>query len=204
MKNKKSLFLLFLIIFSLLGFNACKKRYKYPEDVVDYLKSLKTYESNVQMYIKNDKQELKYEMKQYCDASIGYRLEIGKDRVQVHKDNKIYVTDNKNNSKYELESDFDELYRISFIGEYIKLLYTNDEVKFTVENMDGNEYELIETFLPGMNRNLNRAVMYIDLKNMYTPVKILIYDEKDEERVNITYTNFKRDIAIDKELFKVD
>jgi outer membrane lipoprotein-sorting protein len=203
MKNKKVLWLLFLIILSLVGFSGCKKRYKYPEDVVDYIKAMKSYETKVEMYVKNDKQELKYDMKQYCDASIGYRLEIGQDRVQVHKDNKIYVTDNKNSSKYELDSNFDELYKISFIGEYIKLLYTNDEVKFTIENLDGNEYELIETILPGKNRNLNRAVMYINLKN-YNPVKILIYDEDDKERVNITYKDFKRDIALSKDLFKTE
>jgi outer membrane lipoprotein-sorting protein len=203
MKRKRPLLLVLIIFLCLFEGSSCKRRNQSVDEVITYLKGLKTYESNVEIYIRNDKQELKYEIKQYCDASIGYRLDISEDRVQIYKENHIYVTDKKNNAKYQLSSEFDELYKVSFVGEYIKLLYTNDEVKYKIENIDGIEYQLIETILPGNNKSISKAVMYMDIDKC-VPNKILIYDDKGKERVNIIYKNFKTNVNISNDLFKVN
>jgi outer membrane lipoprotein-sorting protein len=204
MRNKGLfLLLLFVMIFNAISFSACKKKTKEPEEIIDYLKNLKSYECRVDMYVKNDRQELKYEMKQYCDASMGYRLEIGNGRVQIYKDGKIHVDDVKNNAKYELDENFDEVFKISFVGEYIKLLYYSSDIKFSELAVDKDKYVLLELGLPGTNRNMEKAVMYIDTKSYY-PSKVLIYNNKDKETVNITYRDFKADLDIDKKLFFVD
>jgi outer membrane lipoprotein-sorting protein len=204
MKNKGLfLLLLFVVIFNALSFSGCKKKSKEPDEIIDYLKNLKSYECKVDMYVKNDKQELKYNMKQFCDASMGYRLEIGSDRVYIYRDGKINVTDIKNNAKYELDENFDEVFKISFIGEYIKLLYYTSSYKFSELTVDKDKYVLLELALPGANKNMRKAVMYIDSRNYY-PSKVLIYNYKDKETINITYREFKANVGIDKKLFVIN
>ena len=202
MKNKR-LFTLLLFMILILIMNGCTKKQKEPHEVVDYLKNLSTYQCKVEIDTKNDREELKYSLKQYCDSSIGYRVEIGDDKVQIHRNNKVYVKDLKNNKKFELEEEFNELYSISFVGEYIKLLYTNDSVDYIIKEIEGKKYQLIQLLLPGNNRNLYKAVMYVDLK-AYTPEKIVIYDNKEKERVIILYSDFVINDKIDKSLFNVE
>jgi outer membrane lipoprotein-sorting protein len=202
MKKERLLLLVFLIFLCSVGVTGCKKKNKSSDEIVTYLKNLKSYESNIEMYVNNDKQELKYVMKQYCDASMGYRLDIGENRIQVYKNNKIYVTDKGKDTKYELSAEFDELYKISFIGEYIKILYTNDEVKYDIKEIDGKSYQLIYTALPGNNKNLDSAIMYVDIERC-VPTKITIYDSRNKERVNILFSEFKSNINLSKELFEI-
>lgn len=204
MKNRATLILLSLILLLFSVFSwGCKKRIKSSEDVINHLKSLRSYSADVNITIKNDRQELLYECKQFYDKIQGYRLEIGSDRVQVYKDNKIYVADKKNGAKYILEGDFDQTYSLSFIGKYIGLLYTNETIKYSVKEMEGNRYQVIELLIPGNNRNIHRAEMYINTKT-YLPERVIVYDQKNTERILINYKELSANEEINKELFKVD
>lgn len=204
MKNRRSLILLSLIMlmFSVLSWG-CKKRTKDVNEVLDNLKSLNSYSAKVNIKIKNDRQELLYECKQFYDKIQGYRLEIGSERVQIYKENKIYVKDNVNGAKYTLEEDFDQTYSLGFIGKYIGLLYTNESIKYSNKETEGNSYQVIELLLPGNNRNMKRADMYINVK-AYLPEKIIVYDSKDNERILITYSEMIVNEVMNNELFKVD
>ena len=173
-----------------------------PHEVIDYLRNIKSYQCKVNITTTNDRQQLKYEFTQFCDKVMGYRLELGSDRVQIYTEGKIYVNDLKNSAKYVLDSDFDQVRTISFIGEYIKLLYTNDKINYSKQNLEGKDYQLVDLLLPGTNRNLYKAVMYIDLK-AYAPYKIIVFDNKGRERMLIEYIDFKANVELNKELFKV-
>ena len=200
---KKSLMLLSLILCLFCSIlSGCGRKVKEPGEVIDYLKGLKSYTAKVDISFKNDMQELKYEGRHFYQKGTGYRVEIGSDRVQIHKEDKIYVNDIKNNAKYELEKDFDKIYSLSFVGNYIKLLYTSDNAKYDQKELEGKKYQLVELQLPGNNRNLYRAVMYINLKG-YVPEKLFIYDYKNREKVQITYSDFKINEELNKELFEV-
>jgi outer membrane lipoprotein-sorting protein len=155
------------------------------------------------MEIKNDKQTITYEGKQYYSKDLGYRMELGTDRVFVYKKDKIYVQDVKNNVKYTMEQEFDNGYRLSFIEEYIKMLYTNEEIKYDFKEVETKKYQLIELIIPSGGREFNKAVMYIDLKSSL-PEQLIIYDDKDNERRKITYINFQCNPELQEDLFKVD
>lgn len=204
MRNKKLLilFITFLLMMANLC-SGCRRREKQPGEVIDYLKQLKTYSCKVEITIKNDRQEIKYDCKQYFDRNQGYRIEIGDDRIQIHKDNKIYVNDKKNSSKYTLDGDFDRVYSLSFIGNYIKLLYTEDKIKYDKKSEEGIDYQTVELLMTGNNRNMYKAVLYINAKT-YKPEKLMVYDYKGNETVRMIYSDFKSNEEIDKNLFNVD
>lgn len=204
MKNKRTLVLLWsiLAVFCLLSWG-CKRRVKDVNDILNHLKSLSSYSANINIKIKNDRQELIYECKQFYDKIQGYRLEVGSDRVQIYKEKKIYMKDNNNGSRYVLEDNFDQTYSLSFIGKYIGLLYTNETINYSLKEIEGISYQIIELLLPGNNRNMHRADMYINTRT-YLPEKVIIYDWKAKERVFITYSDLKVNEEMSKELFKVD
>jgi outer membrane lipoprotein-sorting protein len=204
MKVTKTLTLLLILlsITSILG-TGCRKRVKAPEEILNSLKEIRTYTANVNIILKNDKQVLKYECRQFFDKSLGYRLEVGSDRVQIHKDRKIFVDDKKNGSKYVLEDDFDKIYSLSFIGKYIGFLYTNKDIKYSSKDEEGRSFQIIEVILPGDNRNLYKADLYIDKKSC-APEKIIVYDNKSNEKVLIEYSAFVPNEQVNSELFKVE
>ncbi len=202
MKKSFVTVLLFLIIFlPSIYFAACKKDKVSPEYTIEYLKSLKTYSCKATYITKNGRDETKQICKQYYDSSEGYRLEIENKIVQIYKDDKIQVHDIKNDVNYTLDKEFDELYRLGFLGEFIRLMYSNEEAKTFCKNFEGKTYVVVELIVPGGNRNINKAVMYID-GNTYVPQILKIYDVRGSERVEVIYENFITGEELDKNLFK--
>ncbi len=91
---------------------------------------------------------------------------------------------------------------MSLIEEYIALLYTNENIKYSYKNIQGQKYQLIELFIPGNNRNMSKAVLYVNIKTKI-PSKIYIFDSKNQERVEVVYKDFKPNIQVNKDLFSV-
>lgn len=190
----------FIIATMILG---CGKHKADPNEVTNFLKDLSGYSTDFTMEFKNDKQTLTYEGKQFYNKSLGYRMELGQDRVFIYKNDKIYVNDLKSGLKYTTDQEFDYLYRISFIKEYLKMLYTNEEIKYDFKDIDGIKYQLIELVIPGGNRETSKAVMYVNMKSNF-PEKVLIYDVNNNEKVKISYNNFEANPELNEDLFEVE
>jgi len=200
--KKKLLILSTMALILTVLFSGCRKDNRNPNEVMDFLKSLNSYSTSYKMEIINDKQTITYVGKQYFDKKLGYRLELGEDRVFIYKDDKIYAHDKKNNSNYILEKDFDDIYKISFIKEYIKFLYTDEKIKYDFKTIDNKNLQLIHLTIPGGSREMSRAVMYVNMKT-YLPEMVIVYDEKGSERRKITYNNFEANPVLDEKLFKI-
>lgn len=203
MKKKIVLFALCccLIAIGVLVFGKDPKKQVNPNDAIDYLKNLNSYSCKLTVHIKNSKQEIEEECKQFYNKKYGHRLDIGDKRVLIYKGNDILVRDLNNNMQYITDKDFDDVYKLSFLEEYIGLLYTNQNVETSFKNINDREYELIDLTIPGNNRNLNRAVLYVNLEYNY-PEKVILYDIKGKERVSFTYKNFVSNAEISEEVFK--
>jgi len=162
-----------------------------------------SYTTDMNMDVKNVKQTINYKAKQSYLRGGGYKLELNKSRVFIFKDDdKIYVNDKNSGTKYVQSKDFDEVFKLSFIGEYIGLLYTDEEIKYATKNINGIEYTVIDLFIPGSNKNINRALLYVNNKKM-VPDKMVIYDIKGSEKIDITYTNFIPNPEVEPSEFKV-
>lgn len=199
---KKKLLILCIILGILLLFCSCKKKERNPNTAIEYLKNLNSYTCDVNLHIKNSKQEIDKECKQFYHNKYGNRLDINKDRVLIYNEKDIRVNDLNNNMNYILEKEFDSVYKLSFIQEYIGLLYTDEEISNSFKKIGDREYQLVRLTIPGNNRNINKAVMYINLENNY-PEKVLIYDSKDNEILSFTYSNFMPNPEIQKEIFYI-
>ena len=201
MRKDMKLMILFLCLVCLPLINiSCKKPAKNVEQVIDYIKSIESYESNVEYNIKNNKKTEVKNYKQYFQKDQGYRLELGDKRTYIYIKDEILVEDIANNAKYSLDKDFDEVYKFTFIGEYIRQLYTNEDIKYFCKKLEGKNYMVVELVITGANNNLKTAFMYINLTTNL-PEKVAIFDKGGEERIVATYTNLKINIDLDKDLF---
>jgi len=203
MKKCLLLFLSLLLILGSMLLISCDKKPKDTNDITTYLKNMESYTTEMNMDVKNDKQIINYKAKQSYLQGGGYKLELNKSRVFIYKnDNKIYVSDKNNGTKYVQSKDFDEVFKLSFIGEYIGLLYTNEEIKYVSKTINNIEYTVIDLLIPGSNKNTTKALLYVNNKSML-PEKMIIYDINGKEKINITYTNFLPNVKVEPSLFKV-
>lgn len=187
----------------LLFFSGCIKENKNTEKAIDSLKNLDSYTCDITMKIQNDKQTISYNGKQFYDKKYGYRFELEKSRIFIYKDNKIFVKDLQNGLNYNTDREFDSLFKLSFIGEYIGLIYTNETIKNSFKKVNNEEYQVIQLDIPGNNKNINKSQLYINLKD-YLPKYLIILDSKGKEKISVEYTNFKANTELQKELFNVN
>ncbi|MCY6483315.1 germination lipoprotein GerS-related protein [Clostridium aestuarii] len=199
--KKKLVLLITIFIVMILSLCTCTKKEKDPSKVIQYLKSLNSYTCDVEVHIKNNIQEIDHLCKQFYHKEYGHRLDINKDRVLIYRENDISVKDLNNNSQYTLDKNFDSVYKLSFIGEYIGLLYTNEEIKYSFETIEDKMYQLIYLDIPGNNSNISSAIMYVNLENDF-PDKIVIYNRKEKECIRFVYKNFSPNTDIQEEIFK--
>ncbi|MDW8800096.1 germination lipoprotein GerS-related protein [Clostridium sp. A1-XYC3] len=198
-----------LIILSLMSFAflilslGCNRNNRDTEKAIDYLKNLDSYTCDITMKIQNDKQVINYGGKQFYDKKYGYRFELEKSRILIYKDNKIFIKDLQNGLNYNTDRDFDSLFKLSFIGEYIGMIYTNETLKNSFKKINNEEYQVIHLDIPGNNKNISKSELYIDLKDN-SPKYLRILDSKDREKVNIEYSNFKANTELQQELFDVN
>ncbi len=191
-----SLLLGLLLLISFVVLTSFNKKPKDTNDIISFLKNMESYTTEMNMDIKNDKQNINYKLRQSYLRGGGYKLELNSNRVFIFKnDDNIYVSDKNNGAKYVQSKDFDEVLKLSFIGEYIGLLYTNEEIKYVNKSIDDVDYTVIDLFIPGGNKNINNAILYVNTKSMI-PEKLVIYDIKGKEKVNITYTNFLPNVVV--------
>lgn len=158
-------------------------------NVIDFLSEIKAYKSDITIEVVNDRETNKYEGFQTYKKDIGYKLDLKDKRSFTFKGDEILVKDKENIKEYTLDKGFDEVFKYGFIGEYIGLIYTNEELEFETETINNSEYFVIITVIPGSNNNICQGSLFYDIKNN-RPKKIIIYDNKGRERIIYTYENF--------------
>ena len=203
MKKRLLIFLILLLVLTITLLTSCNKKPQNTNDILTFLKNMESYTTDMNMDVKNDKQTTNYNAKQSYLRGGGYKLELNNSRVFIYKtDDNIYIRDKNNGTNYVQSKDFDEVYKLSFIGEYIGLLYTNEEIKYELKKINDMEYTIINLFIPGSNKNINNALLYVNCKSMI-PERLVIYDNKGKEKINITYTNFLTNVKIEPSEFLI-
>lgn len=187
-------------------FISCKtQKIENSEQAFDYIKGLKNYIAYTKITFKNERSEESIFLKQYSSSNGIYRLDLNEDRTYIYRDDKIFVKDLKNDKQYFLEESFDEVYKNCFLNEYIKLLYSMDQVEYFKESY--SEGESITTIygakvnLPINNLNMSSATLYLD-GSRYVPIKLEIFDNKGNLRILIEYLTFDALEEMDSELFQ--
>lgn len=201
---RKGLWICLLSFFMIISLTGCLNK-NNPEDVLEYLKRTKTSSADVTIHVYNDKQTLEYKGQQVYSRKQGSVFTLDDDRKFVLKDNNIYVEDKKNENTYTQDEGLDTILKYTFIQEYLNMMYSNGDLKYTFikDSNEHDQYLMVDFLLPGTNRNLNNAAMYIDLDSQL-PFKVDVFDLEGNKTIDITYENYKTNVKIDEGDFQVE
>lgn len=200
---RKKLILGIMSFALVIVFSSCNKNIQNTEDLIYYLKDLNSYSCSVNISMKNTKQEINYSGKQFYHAKYGDRFDLGKDRIILYRQNKIVSKDIKSGNVYNGDKNFDSLFKFCFIDQYISLIYTNEKVESSFKNIDNQQYQIIYLDIPGNNKNMSKAQLYVNLKHNI-PTYLIIYDSMGKERIKVYYTNFKANPELGEDVFRIN
>lgn len=202
-KMKKLIFALIMISLMAVVAVGCNARGEKTKDLTPYFKNLKNYSVDVSITVQNDKQKIDYTGKQIYSLNLGYRFELNKERVLIYKNNKIYVSDLINGQKYTKDDSTDDIYKMSFIEEFIKLSYSKDDKDISFKDINGDKYEVINVSIPNNNRNIRKGSLYVNIKEK-APRTLALYDADGAPKIIIKYENFNSQVNIDKKAFNIN
>lgn len=170
------------------------------QEIIDKVRNIQCYTSDVEYIFKNDRSEFREETIQYYSRDLGSRIEFkgGYEPVKVYKGGEIKV-EGSNDEEFILERDIDELYPLAFIENILDNPITEDIKEVKEEWGDGQYIEVCVGY-NNKNKHLNKAKFYID-KNKRVPALLKIIDDADKERVRIIFKNFKIEKSLDDNLF---
>lgn len=169
------------------------------EEIIESLKQIKCYETEVEYIIKNSRGQEREETVQYYSKDDGTRVEFGEELTKIYKKDGITVTDNVGNNQYVIDSSMDILHSLAFMNKILAFPVKGDTVTEGQEEWGDKIYIQadIELFLD--NNYLNTARIFIDKKEK-SPIGIIIYDKNGIDTLRIIYKDFKRVKQIDKSL----
>ena len=87
-----------------------------------------------------------------------------------------------------------------FIGYFLKVAVTGEDVKLSNEVIDNNDYLVVKGKIPGNHSYRSYAKLWID-KGNHIPYKLIVYDKEDKESIEVIYSNFKYNVDIDDDVF---
>ena len=193
MKKKKNI-LLFVLLAACIIFGCGILVYKRnvelntPENIVNKISNIDGYSTKITYVVKNSRGEFKEEGLVEFNKDIGTKITLD-NRAETFKDEKIYINYINDNKSYEVSEDFDNFYRFMFINYLSNFLNEENNITYSYETIDNHEYLVVDYLLLSGNQNFYKEKLYIDLEDK-NPLKAVIYDEKDTERINIYYSDF--------------
>lgn len=169
------------------------------EEIIESLKQIKCYETEVEYIIKNSRGQEREETVQYYSKDDGARVEFGEELTKIYKKDGITVSDNVGNNQYVIDSSMDILHSLAFMNKILSFPVKGETVTEGQEEWGDKIYIQadIELFLD--NNYLNTARIFIDKKEK-SPIGIIIYDKNGIDTVRIIYKDFKKVKQIDKNL----
>ena len=170
------------------------------ESIINDLKNTKLYSSKVNYIFKNSKSQFEENTIQYYSFDKGSRIEFkdGYERVKVYKGGEIKVEENRE-GEYSLNKDIDIIYPLAFI-ENILLNSENANIKEVKTEWSDSIYLQVDITYNSNNKHLNKAEFFVD-KNKGVPVLLKILDDENNERIIITYKDFKKEKSLSEDLF---
>lgn len=197
---KKSIKIISMFLLLLVFFTGCSKSKEDPNKAMEYIKQLKGFKATGKLTILNDVQKKEYSIEQIVKRHGGSYIKVDNSREVWFLEEKIVDNDIKRKKKLIQSRIYENFFEWTFLDKYIEKLYCDEKIKTKYEELEGKRYLLVELILCSNNRNLDKAVLYINTEDG-NPSKICIYDRDKKQRVGITYEKFEGNANISDDFF---
>ncbi|MBU5315867.1 hypothetical protein KQI30_06260 [Clostridium bornimense] len=171
------------------------------EDYLTKLKELNKYSTDITMTFKNDRVTDVYKGKLVFSREKGYILELDNGRRMIFNSDEIKIKDSITGDEYVRKTENDKIHKFIFLEEYIKLLYTDQKLNFTMQQENETEYLIIHLKINEENDNMKTASLWVD-KGKVEPKKIVVYNKDNKESISIEYRNFDKNYNDEETVFQ--
>ena len=199
-----------IIILSISMLVSCanKSSLSEYEKVQQKLMSAESYKAFAKVEYISNKGSNEYEINQIAKKTGEYRIETLKpDAVSgnliIFDGNMVWQYNPRVDSKISVgvpdKAERKEITIFSFLENHLKS--KDISVETTTENK--TNFTVLEASIPGDNKYFATEKLWFD-NNSLKPVKLIIYDKENKERVIVSYETFEYDVNIENDLFKIN
>ena len=199
-----------IIILSISMLVSCanKSSLSEYEKIQQKLMSAESYKAFAKVEYISNKGSNEYEINQIAKKTGEYRIETLKpDAVSgnliIFDGNMVWQYNPRVDSKISVgvpdKAERKEITIFSFLENHLKS--KDISVETTTENK--TNFTVLEASIPGDNKYFATEKLWFD-NNSLKPVKLIIYDKENKERVIVSYETFEYDVKIENDLFKIN
>lgn len=199
---------LFLFLMLLLMTGCASGRKSYPT-IQDKLMAMSAYSADCTLTYISNKGETVYEASQLASNDGRYRIttsspENYRDNVVLYDGSMVWhynplVKENKISVNPPDRASRREIILFSFIENYVK----SKDVGIESAGLDESLCTVLEAKLAGDNPLLSTEKLWVDNKTQ-NPVKLVIYDSENNERIVEEFENFVYNCSIEDKDFTLD
>ncbi len=201
--KKLILFILFIITFT----SCSPKEEKYPT-IQDKLSNMQSYKTDAEITYISNKGSTSYNAVIYAKNDERYRIEVNspedyKGNIIMY-DGKLvwqynpHLQDNKISANPPDKASRREIILFSFIKNYAKSM----ETTVASANVDNTKTTVLEAKIPSSTKLLSSEKLFVDNETAL-PVKLVIYDSDNNEKIVVNFSNFEYNQKIEDDVFKI-
>ena len=205
----KRILLVILSVIIALYLSGCREKTKEEEfnDIQKTLNSISTYTCKADITVKGNKSSKSFKAKHMFKNPNKYIAEIiepkeNEGNKTVYNGKQAYLY-NKQINQHTILKDFEVSgEEMLFIGYFLKNLNTTEEVTIRNDKIDEKDYLTIEVDIPGNNKHRKYERLWVD-KQTHVPYKLVVFDDKNNEVVNVIYKDVEYNVDIQDEKFTI-
>ncbi len=194
-----------LMIVMLCGCSQGKKAYP---TIQEKLTMMESYKTDAELTYISNKGETKYTTVQTADKEGRYRIETSapedcKGNVVMYDGKMVWqydpkLADNKISVNPPDKASRREIILFSFLENYVK----SKDVSIGAASLDESMCTVLEARIPGNNRLLASEKLWVSNETQ-DPVRLVIYDNENKERIVAEFANFEYNYSIDEDTFTI-
>ncbi len=203
----KSLFIVFFI--GIIFFSGCGE--KTDQQIIyeahKLISNLETYSCTAKVTVYGNKDPQVYVMNQWFKRPNMYRIEIIepeelKDKTTIYNGHKAFIFHPRIGQEWMMTNFKNSMEEKMFIGYFIKSFVDSEDAEATRGKIDGKEYIMLNTEIPGNNPYFYSEKLWFDIHKFY-PYRLQVLDAKDNLRIDIEYYNLKINDKIEEDTFTI-
>jgi len=177
------------------------------ERIQRMLFEMQSYRAIATVEYRSNKGTNVYETVQHARITGEYRIEVTAPEavagsITVSDTKQIHQFNSRVNGRVSLMAqetpERSEIFLTSFIRNYREC----EDVSLSVADMDAGVRTVLEANIPGNHPYLAMARLWVDNETLL-PVKLVIFDADNSERIIVTYHVFEYNVIIDDGLFTI-
>lgn len=207
---KKRIFgvLFFLLFVVFAGSCTEKSEQEIFYDTQKKLNNIDSYYCEVEIISIGNKEPQKYIMKQWFQKPDKYKLEIVKPdelkgKTTIFDGNRAWIYHPAIEQTWIMKNFINYEEQNMFLGYFIRNSLESETVEISSKEIDGEKHLIITTSIPGNHAYFNKKILYFNTKTM-NPYLLLVYDVKEQLRIEVRYRNFEYNPKLGDELFQIN